>query len=163
MSSASCTVDGGASAAGAYIIRYGTMGVVGQFVLEDRRQRFERGGFVVIKTARGEELGQVLAEVSGSRPARSQADLGIVIRAATDADLSRAKRNEDERLPLFQACERLVQKHGWPVVLLDTEAVLFPNRLVLHYLASEPFEVDRLPVVVCGDRTFELFFNQNGH
>lgn len=122
-----------------YLVRYGLMSQVGRFQAEPEGQ-FERGQWVVVRSHRGTELGEVLfTELEGLAP--SAGDAARVLRVADDGDMERARRAESERSARFDECRLLLESGHWPVELLDVEPLLDEGRLVLHYLGPHDLDV----------------------
>ena len=128
-----------------YLVRYGVSHHVGRFVAEDGAS-YPRGAAVVIRSARGTELGEVLAGSPMEAPAPA-------MRAAEPADLSRAREAESDRLRRLSACEAIFRDGRWPVDLIDVEALLDDGRTVLHYLGPHRLDASGLRQVLrdrCG-------------
>lgn len=135
----------------AYLIRYGLMRRVGQFLSDSNR--FTRGQIVVIRTHRGTELGEVLLELPpalGSVPTIGSAR---VLRVACEEDLEFSARLDDERCRRFSLCQRVFQDGAWPIELIDAEPLLDDRRTVLHYLGPHNLDFAGLRSVLrqtCG-------------
>jgi hypothetical protein len=147
-----------------YLIRYGVMRHVGRFsALAVRDSSLERGQLVVIQTARGVELGEVLIAVDGkSAPAPdlpgnmtseiSGADQpdsvstasSRVLRVAGTDDLSLSKCAEELRPSRFSLCQQILRAGNWPWELIDVEPLLDGRATVLHYLG--PHQLDVAPL-----------------
>ena len=136
-----------------YYVRHGAMRHVGCFAAE-RDCAYDRGEWVVIRSRRGEELGEVLAEVEGHPPGSAR-----LVRAACPDDHSRAKVVAEDRLRRLAACERFFRDGQWPLELVDLEPMLDEDRTVLLYLG--PHQLDGAGLAqalrnVCGlDAVFE--------
>ena len=84
-----------------YLVRYGAMGHVGRFGAGPAAGDFERGQSVVLETARGTELGEILAPVLVSR---QEPPPGVLIlRAAGPDDLARARLAEHGNVVIANA------------------------------------------------------------
>ena len=126
----------------AYLVRYGVMHDVSRF--SSVSADFERGQSVVIRTHRGNELGQVLLRIprqsdsgDGSTPASS----AVILRSAGPDDLERASRADLERPHRFTFCRHTMESLDWPVELIDVEVLLDPGRVVLYYLGPRPLDL----------------------
>ena len=124
-----------------YLIRYGVMGKVGRFEA-DHGEAYERGCTVVVRSHRGTELGEVLAnatsgarDVGSFRPAR-------ILRVAGPDDIERARLVAIERHRQFEACEHAFRDGIWPFELIDVEPLLDHRRTVLHYLGPHRLDVE---------------------
>ncbi len=124
-----------------YLIRYGLARVVGRFAAESAT--FERGQPVVIRTHRGTELGEVLAEAP---PAPDpEAPLAPILRLAGAADLDRDREARLDRPAHFEACRVVFEEGDWPLQVIDAEPLLDRGRTVLHYLG--PHRLDAAGLV----------------
>ena len=126
----------------AYLVRYGVMHDVSRF--SSASADFERGQPVVIRTRRGNELGQVLLRIprqadpgDGSTPASS----AVILRSAGPDDLERASRADREHPHHFTFCRHTMESLDWPVELIDVEVLLDPGRVVLYYLGPRPLDL----------------------
>ena len=94
-----------------------------------------RGDRVVVRSARGLELGEVLcpatpghARLLGPEPA------GELLRLAAAEDDADAERMRQRGQLLFESARRQLQEHGVPLELLDVELSLDGARAILHSL-----------------------------
>src|SRR5688572_5145690 len=105
-----------------YLVRYGRMTRVGRFRADSAG--YERGQQVVVRTHRGNELGEVLLEIeprageAGPTPDHGPA---WVLRAAGADDLECARSAEDDRPRRLAACRRVFEEGVWPLELIDVE------------------------------------------
>lgn len=107
------------------------MGQVGRFRSTDAG-RHVRGCRVVVRTARGLECGEVLAEAPDSA---DEVD-GPLLRRMTVQDELLAERLGRNRDAAFEACNRLLGERGSSAVLLDVEH-LFDGRGLYFYFLGE--------------------------
>ena len=149
------------------LVRYGLMGHVGRFagtLPGEPATGPERGRLVVIRTDRGEELGEVLLHLPSSsrekkRRQRSReanaanpstlmaddwADRPRLVRAALPADLENYRQAEGLRGERFELCRKILGEGNWPLELLDVEPLLDLDTTVLHLLG--PSGLDLAPL-----------------
>jgi cell fate regulator YaaT (PSP1 superfamily) len=124
----------------AYLIRYGLGRVVGRFASDS--EAFDRGQAVVIRTHRGTELGEVLAEAPPAPDAET--GLAAILRAAGAEDLERSRRAELDRPAHYEACRAVFEEGDWPLEVIDAEPLLDPGRTVLHYLGPHRLDASGL-------------------
>jgi cell fate regulator YaaT (PSP1 superfamily) len=122
-----------------HLVRVGAMGLVGQFRSPDRCV-YPRGRRVVVRTVRGLEAGEVLAEPDGWHLA-PDAD-GEVLRPMTVEDELLAERMERRRDDAFTACTRLLKDRGLSAILVDVEHLLDGQGLYFYFLGEVAPEVD---------------------
>lgn len=115
-----------------HLVRVGAMGHVGRFTSVDA-VRYPRHARVVVRTGRGLELGEVLAEPDG---ADNQDADGSILRGMTSEDELLAARLELHRQSALKACAARLQEIGAEAVLIDVEH-LFDGRTLLFYFLGE--------------------------
>lgn len=118
-------------------------------VVPELAGRIDRGCAVVIRTARGEELAEVLM-VAETAPwavrAKSETD-GLrskLVRIADQDDHERAGLAEAARPSRFDECRHLVEDGRWPVELLDVELLLDGGTTVVNLIKSDDFDLTAL-------------------
>lgn len=113
-----------------YVVRYSRMSHIGRFAADPALGPLERGSVVVLRTARGTELGEVLA------PSSVPADLPqrCILRVAGPDDHARSTQAEGDRFRRLAECERIFGDGTWPLMLVDVEPLLDDGRTVLYYL-----------------------------
>ncbi|WP_422926750.1 PSP1 C-terminal domain-containing protein [Singulisphaera sp. PoT] len=134
-----------------YLIRYGTMARVGQFVSTDAE--LKRGETVVIRSHRGTELGEVLIPVA--TPSETEGYAGaVILRVADQNDLARAREVEAERGERLTLCQEVFDEGVWPIALIDVEPLLDDRRTVLHYLG--PHRLDTVGILAAFRSKYDL-------
>jgi len=122
-----------------YLIRHGAMRHVGRFAADDSLA-YRRGEVVVVRSRRGDELGEVVAETESASPASAR-----VLRAATIDDRERAGRATQERAVRLAAIEQFFRDGQWPLEPLDAEPMLdHDTRTVLLYLGPHRLDSEAL-------------------
>src|SRR5687768_594069 len=99
---------------GFHLVRYGLLGHVGSFFAVDA-VRYPRRSRVVVRSPRGLEVGEVLAEPEDSG-VREAADGQILRRMTVQDDLLEARLHR-RRHEAFEACQRLLAEAGAPGAL----------------------------------------------
>jgi hypothetical protein len=122
-----------------HLVRIGKHGRVGRFSAVDAA-RYARGAEVVVRTARGLELGQVLAPPAGESPP-GLGD-GSLLRAVTSADRMLAARLDQHAPAAFSAVAARLAELNSSAVLLDVEPLFDGRTLVFHFLGDVPAQVE---------------------
>jgi cell fate regulator YaaT (PSP1 superfamily) len=145
-----------------YLVRYGLMSHVGRFAAE--ADGLERGETVVVRSARGVELGAVLLRLEGADAPSNGSDAapGRLLRAASGADLERARQVERERPDRFRACERVFRQGLWPLEVIDVEPLLEGRRTVLHYLGPHHLDAAGLVQMLRDDCGLDIWLEPAG-
>jgi len=109
----------------AYLVNYGQAGYLGRFRAASDYRRDDR---VVIRTARGVELGTVLGEAGplGPDPA------GEVVRSATANDEEIARQSRDRTATILAEAQSLTDSLGLPLQFLDGEILLDGREAILQ-------------------------------
>lgn len=110
------------------------MGQVGRFRPIDN-SRYARGQRVVVRTERGLESGEVLADASGDAgPAEGADGVGALLRRMTPQDELLAERLGRNRDAAYAACAERLAELGSSAVLLDVEHLFDCRGLYFYFL-----------------------------
>lgn len=139
-------VSPASTAAEGYFCRVGHHGQVGRFHAAGTTP-FSRGQTVVLRTARGVELGTILAPRLGASPASnpgsawpSSAD-GTILRPASTEDRWLQQSLEAAAHQAFHACQAFLTAHDYPDVLLDVEPLLDARTLYFYFVGTPTLEL----------------------
>src|SRR5688500_1500882 len=120
-----------------YIVRHGAMRLLGEFTPADG-SAYDRGQRVVVRTERGQELGDVLCpstpEAVAYLPEPTRGDL---LRRLTADDLRREELLRASSGKQFDTAARLVADHKLQMQLVDVEPIFGGERLVFYFLAEK--------------------------
>jgi hypothetical protein len=164
-----------------YLIRYGLMGHVGKFALEPTMNFvLDRGQAVVIRTDRGEEVGEVLVPVGVPSSASAAGDLDAgrakadeadgsagsgrlgLLRPASAQDLEVARRSALLRSERYQECQRICGEQSWPLEVIDVEPLLDQKTTVVHYLGPRDLDLALLRAQIRRACDFDIIFEPVG-
>ncbi len=95
------------------------------------------GDCVVVETARGLELGQVVIAPGQVVASELTEPLKPVVRRAGEEDIARARELEDKEREALAVCGELVTRLNLPMKLLSAEYNLDGNRLTIFFGAEE--------------------------
>jgi cell fate regulator YaaT (PSP1 superfamily) len=121
-----------------HLVRIGALGQVGRFASADALL-YPRGVRVVVRTERGLEVGEVLAQemrIAGA------ADGTILRRVAVEDELLLA-RLERKREEAFDACAERIRSAQLPAALMEVEPLL-DGTLVFYFLGDGGEELARI-------------------
>ena len=120
-----------------YIVRYGVMRFLGEF-LGLRDQSHPRDQKVVIRSDRGQELGDVLCPATDrSAMFLENPGRGDILRVASDEDLAAAVQLSARQQEGLVGCREFIAKRRLQMDLVDVEAILGGERMVFYYLAEK--------------------------
>jgi cell fate regulator YaaT (PSP1 superfamily) len=100
--------------------------------------------YVVVKTARGLELGQVVIAPTQVLANEVTEPLKPVVRKAEPEDIGRAKEFEAREAEALAECGRLIEKLGLSMKLLGAEYNLDGSRLTFFFSATERVDFRQL-------------------
>ncbi|MBX3424486.1 MAG: hypothetical protein KF688_02290 [Pirellulales bacterium] len=122
---------------GYHLVRYGVLGALGRFSAAGA-VRYPRRSRVVVRSSRGLELGEIVAEPE-SHDEAADAEGQILRRMTVEDDLLQA-RLEKHRHEAFAACEQLLAEHNVPAALVDVEHLFDGQGLYFYFLGDPPAE-----------------------
>ena len=124
-------------ASATYIVRHGAMRLLGEFAAS-LGTRFDRGARVVIKTDRGQELGDVLCPATPQAVAHlPEPTHGEIVRIATDEDRAHEERGRATAKSQFETAARLIAEHLLAMQLVDVESLFGGERLIFYFLSEK--------------------------
>jgi len=94
------------------------------------------GEYVVVDTARGLELGEV---VTGARDIADESVVGElkpVLRVATEADLAIAEKNREKEKAAFPVCCKKIQEHKLDMKLVNVEYTFDGSKIVFYFTSD---------------------------
>ena len=101
-----------------------------------------RGRRVVLRTARGLEVGEVLGPTEDA-PTPGQSD-GSILRAMTVEDQLLKARLDKNRQAAFDACNHKIRQLGLSATLIDVEHLFDGRSLFFYFLGHVPPELESL-------------------
>lgn len=121
------------------LVRVGLMGQVGRF-RPAAPVRARHGQRVILRTARGLEIGEFLGECgAGTVPAMPiQGADGDLLRLMTPEDELLAARLERRRHEAFTTCESWLKDHGFDAQLVDVETLFDGGAIYFYFLGDAP-------------------------
>jgi len=93
--------------------------------------------YVVVETARGLELGQVISEARLKAELNLTTELKPILRKATDKDVNSYHKNQDEAKEALKTCNELIQKLKLDMNLISAEYTLDRSKIIFVYVADE--------------------------
>jgi len=96
----------------------------------------KHGMFVIVETARGQEYGEVVADIRPIEDDKVVTPLKPVIRIATEADSKKQIENKEKERAAIKTCEEKILKHKIDMKLVDVEYT-FDNSKVLFYFTAD--------------------------
>ncbi len=141
-----------------YLVRHGRLADFGRFRAEPALV-CQRGQRVVVRTFRGLELGEILAEAGAEHaPFLPNTTVGALVRLASPEDEAREIALAARGLDLLGRAVQLAEERCLPLAFLDAEILLDGQRGVLHHLTDGTCDPRELVSRLAGefDLTIEL-------
>jgi cell fate regulator YaaT (PSP1 superfamily) len=123
-----------------HLVRVGALGTVGRFTSVDA-VRYPRASRVIVRTGRGLEVGEVLAEPAG---ADAESADGSILRGVTVADDLLIARLEKNRSEAYAACAKRLAEIQSPAALMDVEQLFDGRTLVFYFLGEMTSQLEAL-------------------
>jgi cell fate regulator YaaT (PSP1 superfamily) len=118
------------------LVRHGRMRLLGAFV-PAMGVSARRGDTVVIRTERGQEIGEVLCPATPEAlSAIPDATKGDILRVAVAEDRAKLAHLADVEKKEFAAAEKLIASHRLAMQLVDVEHVFSGERIIFYFLAE---------------------------
>lgn len=124
---------------GYHLVRYSQLGQIGRFISADAT-RYPRSSRVVVRSQRGLEVGEVIAEPDPSE-AVGETDGQILRRMTVEDDLLAARLNQ-HRHAAFEACSAILKKNSVQAALMDVEHLFDGKGLFFYFLGEVPPEAE---------------------
>lgn len=115
-------------------VRFRTAGKI--YFFDPLQFQIERGGHVIVETARGIEFGTVVSAPREVEDDKVIQPLKPVLRIATQKDIEQEADNKRKEKEAFQICLEKIKKHGLEMKLIDAEYT-FDNNKVLFYFTAD--------------------------
>lgn len=145
-----------------YVVRYGEMRFLGVFTASDGNQ-YQRGTKVIVRTDRGLEAGEVLCEGSPDvvQRIRDPAE-GQILRRMTTQDAHEAAQIREQSERELGVCQKLIDKLGLQMQLVDVEHIFGGERIVVYYLAESRVDFRELVRMLAGEFQTRIEMRQIG-
>jgi cell fate regulator YaaT (PSP1 superfamily) len=120
----------------AWIVRHGAMRFLGEF--DPGAGVYRHGDEVVVRTERGQELGQVLCEATPrAMQLLSEPTQGRILRTLTVEDRQERERLIRVEAEELDACARFVAQRRLQMELVDVEHLFGGERIIFYFLAEK--------------------------
>ena len=133
------------------LVRYGTIPQV-ERTTSLIAEEVPRGARVVIRTDRGEELGELLQPITaGQQSSEEEANGTVLLRVATEQEIQQSlelRRNCEEEYPLWQ---KRIADWGLELELIDLERNLDDSLLILYVLNDRGPDCTKLALRVAAE------------
>lgn len=120
-----------------YLVRHGRMRFLGIYDLFPPLTELHRSQTVVLRTERGQEVGEVLGPTT-PETIRAVPDptRGQVLRVATDEDRKKIDHLAQLQKTEYDSAVRLIAQHRLPMQIVDVEHLFGGERIIFYFLAE---------------------------
>ena len=94
------------------------------------------GDNVIVETARGVEIGEVVTGSRSVNDAQIVTPLKKVVRIANEEDVRRAEANEQREREAFAICQERIAKHKLDMKLVSVEFTFDNNKIIFYFTAN---------------------------
>lgn len=115
-------------------VRFRTAGKI--YFFDPLDFQIERGGHVIVETARGIEFGTVVSGIREVEEDKVIQPLKPVLRIATERDMEQEAENKKKEKEAYKICLEKIRKHELEMKLIDVEYT-FDNNKVLFYFTAD--------------------------
>jgi cell fate regulator YaaT (PSP1 superfamily) len=129
----------------AYIVRFGTTRLVGEFSANAERQ-YARGDEVVVRSTRGVEWGEVLCPATEKTREYLGANdsAGRILRPINEQDVARRDEITAQEPQHFTGIRDTIAEHKLQMQVVDIEHLFGGERLIIYYLAEQRVDFRQL-------------------
>lgn len=99
-------------------------------------EQIERGGHVIVETAKGVEYGTVVVPNREMAEEKIVAPLKKIIRVATPKDEDIELKNREKEKDAYKICVEKIAKHGLEMKLIAAEYTFDNNKLLFYFTAD---------------------------
>jgi cell fate regulator YaaT (PSP1 superfamily) len=146
-----------------YVVRYGNTRLVGEFGARGR-DVYRRGQAVVVRSDRGQEVGEVLCQATdktreylGTTESR-----GSILREVGDDDREKLAEQGRREQEAFLGARELVEQFKLQMQLVDVEQLLGGERLVFYYVSEVRVDFRELVKALAGKFMTRIEMRQIG-
>lgn len=115
-------------------VRFRNAGKV--YYFDPAKLNIEAGDHVIVETARGVEMGNVILSPREVEDDKVVSPLKAVIRIATEEDEKIVEKNREKEKEAFQICLEKIEKHGLEMKLVEAEYTFDNNKLLFYFTAD---------------------------
>jgi len=120
-----------------YIARHGAMRFLGDFE-PGPESGFARGQAVILRTDRGQEIGEVLCEANPRALSLiAEPTHGQIVRGLTAEDQTRVDSLRQSEGQELEACKRFIEQRKLQMELVDVEHLFGGERIIFYFLAEK--------------------------
>lgn len=147
-----------------FLVRYGTMRFQGVFSWDNTNQLLRHNDYVIIRSDRGLETGQVLCVADEEIIATLPKDYpkGTILRIMTGEDANEYQRIRCHETEEFQTCLKCIAKLNLQMHLVDVEHIFGGERIVVYYLADGRVDFRELVKVLAAEFQTRIEMRQIG-
>ncbi len=115
-------------------IRFKKLGKI--YFFNPKGLRVRKGDMVVVDTAQGEELAEVLIPNRYVEDEKIITPLKVVLRIATNKDIKRAEECKRIEKEAFKVCEEKIKEHGLKMTLTEVECKFDNSKILFYFIAD---------------------------
>lgn len=106
------------------------------YFFDPNKEKFIKGDFVILETANGMEIAEVVVENKEMPEEKLVNPLKTIIRKATPKDIKHKEENQKKEQEAFKKAERLAKKHNLDMTITDVEYTFDNSKLLFYFTAD---------------------------
>lgn len=110
---------------------------VGKIYYFSTTEQIEKLTPVIVETARGLELGEVVTNLKNLNEFNLDTELKPILRVATKDDLEKEETNKENAKDALEICKKIVKKHGLDMHLVHCEYTHDASKIIFMYTSEE--------------------------
>lgn len=107
-----------------------------QYYFDPLNIEFKEGDGVIVETVRGLEFARISQANTNVSDEEIKVPLKPVVRKATKEDEQRAKENFEKKAGAMKLCQKLIDKHGLQMKLVDAEYTFDRSKIIFSFTAD---------------------------
>lgn len=145
-----------------YVVRHGVMRHLGIFSTRGS-DSFARGQRVILRTSRGTETGEVLAEATDHVVSQMTDPMtGNILRLMTSDDARELRKLFEQERTEFEMCQQRIREQHLDMRLVDVEHLYGGERVVAYYLSEARVDFRELVKILAKDFQTRIEMRQIG-
>ena len=115
-------------------VRFKEVGKV--YYFDPDMKKYKKGQKVIVETARGIECGEIAMENTDVPEEEIIRPLKMIIRAATEDDISTIEKNREKEKEAFSICEKKILEHKLDMKLVEVEYTFDGSKILFYYTSD---------------------------
>lgn len=107
------------------------------YYFEPGSNKLAAGDKVIVETARGQEMGEVVLPEKEIPEEELVLPLKKVLRPVTEADCRQTEENREKEGAAFKKCQQKIKEHGLDMKLVEVDYTFDRNKIIFYFTSDE--------------------------